>query len=54
MKIENEDTLDNFIICQQCYTLHEEVPIKDGSKACCSECGAILFSYDSNLIVHGL
>ena len=54
MKIENEDTLDNFIICQQCYTLHEEVPIKDGSKACCSECGAILYRYDSKLIDHGL
>jgi paraquat-inducible protein A len=54
MKIENEDALDNFIICQQCYTLHEEVPIKDGTKACCSECGAILYRYDSKLIDHGL
>ena len=54
MKIENEDALDNFIICQQCFTLHEEVPIKDGTKACCSECGAILYRYDSKLIDHGL
>jgi len=54
MKIENEDDLDNFIICDQCYTLHEEVPIKDGSKACCSECGAVLYRYDSKLINHGL
>jgi len=54
MKLENEDALDNFIICQQCYTLHEEVAIKDGTKACCSECGAILYRYDSKLIAHGL
>lgn len=54
MKIENEDALDNLIICQQCYTLHEEVPIKDGTKACCTECGAILYRYESKLIDHGL
>ena len=54
MKLENEDALDNYIICHQCFTLHEEVPIKDGSKACCSECGSILYRYDSNLVNHGL
>ncbi len=54
MKIENEDALDNLIICKQCFTLHEEVPIEDGTKACCSECGAILYRYDSKLIEHGL
>lgn len=54
MKLENEDALDNFIICQQCYTLHEEIPIHDGTKACCSECGAILYRYDSKLIDRGL
>ena len=54
MKIENEDALDNFIICQKCYTLHEEVPIEDGTKACCSKCGAILYRYDSKLIDQGL
>ncbi len=54
MKLENEDALDNLIICQQCFTLHEIVPIKDGSKACCSECGGILYRYDSKLIEHGL
>ena len=54
MKLENEDALDNLIICPQCYTLHEEVPIKDGTKACCSECGAVLYRYDSKLIEHGL
>jgi paraquat-inducible protein A len=54
MKLENEDALDNLIICHQCYTLHEEIPIKDGSKACCSVCGGILYRYDSRLIDHGL
>ncbi len=54
MKLENEDALDNLIICQQCYTLHEEVPIEDGSKAVCFECGRILYRYDSKLIDYGL
>ena len=54
MKIENEDALDNFIICHKCFTLNEEIPIKDGSKACCSECGAVLYRYNSKLIDHSL
>jgi len=54
MKLENEDALDNYIICHQCSTLHEEVPIKDGSKACCSECGGLLYSNDPRLASHGL
>lgn len=54
MKLENEDALDNLIICQQCYTLHAEVPIKDGTKALCAECGGILYRYDSKLIEYGL
>jgi len=54
MKLENEDALDNLIICHKCYTLHEEVPIEDGKKACCSECGEVLYRYDSKLIEHGL
>jgi len=54
MKIENEDALDNFVICHKCFTLNKEIPIKDGSKAHCSECGAILYRYDSKLIDRGL
>ena len=54
MKLENEDALDNLIICHQCHTLHEEVPIKDGTKALCSSCGGVLYRYDSKLIEHGL
>jgi len=54
MKLENEDALDNFIICKKCYTLHHEVPIEDGTKAHCAECGAVLYRYDSKLIEHSL
>jgi len=54
MKLENENALDNLIICHKCFTLHEEVPIADGSKACCCECGHILYRYDTKLIDHGL
>lgn len=54
MKLENEDALDNLIICHQCYTLHEEVPIADGTKALCSGCGGVLYRYDSRLVDHGL
>ena len=54
MKLENEDALDNFIICEKCFTLHEEIPLENGTKACCSECGAILYRYDSKLPDYGL
>lgn len=54
MKFENEDALDNLIICHKCFTLHEEIAIKDGSKAHCSECGGVLYRYDSKLVDHGL
>jgi paraquat-inducible protein A len=54
MKIENEDELDNFIICRKCFTLNEEIPIKDGSRALCSECRSVLYRYDSKLIDHSL
>jgi len=54
MKLENEDALDNYVICHTCYTLHELVPIKDGAKACCTGCGGILYRYDTKLIDHGL
>lgn len=54
MKLENEDALDHYIICRKCHTLHEEIPIHDGTKACCSECGAVLYRYDGKLAEHGL
>jgi len=54
MKLKNEAALDNLIICHQCYTLHEEQPIHDGSKACCVACGGVLYRYDTKLIDHGL
>ncbi|MEA1954070.1 MAG: paraquat-inducible protein A [Campylobacterota bacterium] len=54
MKIKNEDELDNLIICHKCFTLHEEIALKDGSKACCNKCNNVLYRYDSKLINHGL
>jgi len=54
MEIENEDDLDNYILCHKCHTLHKEVPMKEGTKACCVECGAVLYRYDSKLVEHGL
>ena len=54
MKLENEDDLDNYIICHECYTLHEEVPIADGTEAICTACGGILYRYDSRLVDYGL
>lgn len=54
MKLENEDDLDNYIICHQCFTLQEELAIEDGSKACCSVCGGLLYRYDSKLIDHAI
>ncbi len=54
MKIENEDALDDLVICQQCHTLHKEIMIHDGTKACCRECKSVLYRYDSRLAEHGL
>lgn len=54
MKLENEEALDNLIICHKCYTLHEEIPIKDGTKALCSHCGSVLYRYDTKLLDQGL
>jgi paraquat-inducible protein A len=54
MKLENEDALDDLVICHKCHTLHKEVTIQDGSKACCRECKSVLYRYDSRLAEHGL
>ena len=54
MKIETEDELDTLIICPKCHTVHKEIPIKDGTKACCTECKSVLYRYDSKLISQGL
>ncbi|MDQ7085429.1 MAG: paraquat-inducible protein A [Sulfurovum sp.] len=54
MKLENEDALDNYIICHQCLTLHEEIAIADGSHACCTGCGGVLYRYNTQRIDHGL
>jgi paraquat-inducible protein A len=54
MKLENEDALDNLVICHQCHTLHEDIAIEDGTKACCRVCGTVLYRYDTKLAEYGL
>ncbi len=54
MKLENEDALDNYIICHRCFTLQKEQPLKDGSSAYCVGCGSKLYRYDSKLIDNAL
>jgi paraquat-inducible protein A len=54
MKLKNEDELDHYVLCHKCFTLHKKMPIHDGAKACCSECGAILYRYDTRLVDYGL
>ena len=54
MKLENEDELDNYIICEECYTLQKEIVIQNGSKANCAECGGFLYRFDSRIIDHAL
>jgi len=54
LKIKNEDELDKIVICHKCFTIHQETPIKDGTKALCSHCGSVLYRYDSKLARNGL
>ena len=54
MKLENEDELDKLVICHKCFTLHKEISIDNGSKACCSYCQTVLYRHDSKLLEHGL
>ena len=54
MNHKNEKALDSLIICPSCHTLHEEVPIKDGTKALCTQCESVLYRYDSKLADYGL
>ena len=52
--LSKEEELDKYIICHKCHTLNREVPITDGSKALCSNCGMVLYRRDSRLADHGL
>lgn len=54
MKIENEDTLDRFIICKKCYTLHQEIPLRNGTKGCCTVCNSVIYRHDTQLLSKGL
>jgi len=45
-----ENRLDNLIICHKCHTLHIKKPLKEGEKAFCKKCGAVLYRSHKNLL----
>lgn len=45
-----ENELNKLIICHKCHTLHEKVPIKDGTKALCSKCNIVLYKNDKYVL----
>ncbi len=50
----NQISLDNFIICKKCDTLHRKKHLKIGGVAKCTECGSILYRRHRNLVDYGL
>lgn len=52
--MNKESELDSLIICKHCHTLHKVVVMDHGELATCSECGAILYSCDKQIITKGL
>ncbi len=47
-------SLDHFIICKKCDTLHQKKPLRTGAVAKCRECGSVLYRRHNNLIDYGL
>lgn len=45
-----KNKLDNLIICHKCHTLHIKKPLKEGEKAFCNKCGAVLYRHHKNLL----
>jgi paraquat-inducible protein A len=54
IRLQNEDELDEYIICRSCHTLQRRLILKKGSKAECVQCHIELYKQDSRLIEHGL
>lgn len=54
IRLQNDDELDEYIICRKCHTLQKRHILKNGSKALCSQCHIELYKSDDNLIEHGL
>ena len=42
--------LDNLIICHKCHTLHEKIPLKEGTKAFCSQCNVLLYQNNQHIL----
>ncbi len=54
IEIQSEEELDNYTICHRCHTLHRNKVLADGTKALCTECGAVLYQKNRALIKNGL
>jgi len=54
MDKNNQISLDNFIICKKCDTLHQKKRVKTGGSALCSECGTVLYRRHRNIVDYGL
>ena len=45
-----KDELDTLIICKKCHTLHQKIPLHQGTKALCSRCDTVIYLRDDNLL----
>lgn len=45
-----KEELDRLIICKKCHTLHEKIPLHQGGKALCSQCGTVIYLRDDKLL----
>lgn len=46
----NNDELNNLIICKKCHTLHKKIPLHQGGKALCSQCDTVIYIREDNLL----
>jgi len=42
--------LDRLVICNNCHTVHQKIPLHQGAKALCSHCNAIIYRQDNTMI----
>ncbi|MBU1667848.1 paraquat-inducible protein A [bacterium] len=45
-----KNELDKLIICKKCHTLHEKIPLHQGTKALCSQCNTVIYLRDDTLL----
>lgn len=54
IEIENENDLDNYILCHYCFTLHYKVPLRKGMEAHCNSCNSLLYGKSRDISSLGL